>query len=634
MTRVDLGGIASLAGKVWVQFRWQLIVSYLLGTAVSVLVVVVLALAVGDMLLRRASVHLVERQLDLMVEAVGAATQQRVTALMDLAPCCGGPPETRGPAETPFPVYPATDTLVECSALPTGAPGSAPSEEYPLWLRKDRFHGVVHRNGRPEIVALARRSASDCRIALLTRVPLDDELARLIAATSGMEVRSPFSGPRFRDRKSLQLASGVEPGGLGASPPSDGTARLPVTTGELSDEPSRADPNPDESWRPVIVDARDWLSGEPQSTMVLQAKPNPMVTLRQWAQFGRRQDRWLEVFGLLAASLGMVGIGSLLVAAIIADRIIHAISELTKGALEVGQGHLSHRIPVRTRDELGVLAETFNHMAGSLEQMLQEAKEKERLEQEVRVARDVQQSLYPQYLPRLPRTGLAAICEPARVVTGDLYDFIEVGNGRLGLLCADVSGKGVPAALLGANLQAVVRRCVGPACWGFPDGPCLIPSPSGLVDQINSALCVQAPEGRFSTLIWADYDSTTGLLRYTNAGHNPPILVLPGSGDVVRLDVGGVPVGLFAGASYAHAEIDLPPGSLLMLYTDGVSEAEDSHGHQFGDQRLVEICQTHAEASPEVLTAMVFDALRAWSGDLEPSDDMTVVVMKTLEADG
>jgi sigma-B regulation protein RsbU (phosphoserine phosphatase) len=258
-------------------------------------------------------------------------------------------------------------------------------------------------------------------------------------------------------------------------------------------------------------------------------------------------------------------------------------------------------------------------MAASVERLLQETKEKERLEQEIRVARNVQESLYPRSLPRLPGTGLAAFCLPARLVSGDLYDVIEISPTRMGLLCADVSGKGIPAAILTATVHAIARALAGKGG---------APRPSELVSAMNEELCQRIPDNSFVTVFWADFDSTTRLLRYSNAGHNPPCLIPPGGAEVIRLTTGGVPVGFFQDAVFEESEMTLAPGSLLVLFTDGVPEAQNAAGEEFGEERLLELCRKHADDEPDALVGAVRQALEEWIEGAPQFDDTTVLALK------
>jgi sigma-B regulation protein RsbU (phosphoserine phosphatase) len=268
-------------------------------------------------------------------------------------------------------------------------------------------------------------------------------------------------------------------------------------------------------------------------------------------------------------------------------------------------------------------------MAGSLELLVAETKEKERLEQELAIARQVQESLFPPRMPELPTAELAATCQPARSVSGDLYDVVELGKNRVGLLCADVAGKGISAALLVSSLQAIVRTTARPGASG-PGSDRPTPTPSELVALLNSELSDRMPSNRFITLFWAEYDAEQRLLRYTNAGHNPPLLIQSESGAPVRLEEGGLPVGMFAAATYEERELKLAPGSLLAVYTDGIPEALNADQEEFGDQRWEALCKEYSSGRAEEFLTSSFGALREWVANSEQFDDMTLVVLKVV----
>ena len=245
------------------------------------------------------------------------------------------------------------------------------------------------------------------------------------------------------------------------------------------------------------------------------------------------------------------------------------------------------------------------------------------------IARQVQESLYPASLPSLRQAEFAGACLPARVVSGDLFDVIEIEENRVGVLCADVAGKGVSAALLVASVQAVVRTRLRSDSYPGTGKARAAPTPSELVASLNSELCDRVPSNRFITLFWAEYDAKKRLLRYTNAGHNPPLLFTGDGNEPSRLLEGGIPVGMFAGASYQEQEVQLAPGSLLAIYTDGITEALNPRQEEFGEQRLVKLCQTHASAPAREFVNRIVVELQDWASHGEQFDDMTLVVLKT-----
>ena len=204
-----------------------------------------------------------------------------------------------------------------------------------------------------------------------------------------------------------------------------------------------------------------------------------------------------------------------------------------------------------------------------------EVAKRETLHREIEIAREVQQRLFPQNLPHVAALEYAGHCRPASGVGGDYYDFLALSSGRLGLAIGDISGKGIPAALLMASLQASVR---GQSLGGGDDI-------AGLVTNVNQLVYDASPENRYATFFYAQFDPATRRLIYTNGGHNPPMLLR--EQEVILLETGGPPVGLFRPACYQQAEIQLEPGDVLVFYTDGISEAENPTEDEWGEAALI-----------------------------------------------
>jgi len=212
----------------------------------------------------------------------------------------------------------------------------------------------------------------------------------------------------------------------------------------------------------------------------------------------------------------------------------------------------------------------------------------------------------------------AGHCRPARGVGGDYYDFLALANGRLGLAIGDVSGKGIPAALLMASLQASVR---GQSQSGSE-------KVAELVANVNRLVCDASPENRYATFFYGLFDPATRKLAYSNGGHNPPIL-LRGDG-VLRLEKGGPPVGLFRFAQYAQDEVELAPGDLLVLFTDGISEAENPAQDEWGEEALIAAVRASDSAPPVEIITRVMHAADGFAAGAPQHDDMTLVIARVL----
>ena len=258
---------------------------------------------------------------------------------------------------------------------------------------------------------------------------------------------------------------------------------------------------------------------------------------------------------------------------------------------------------------------TYDRMRRQIEASYRVLRERDALERELTVARDVQRELLPREVPDVAGLELAGVCRPAVAVGGDLYDYLQDGDGRLGVFIADVSGKGVPAALLMANLQASLRS-------RFP----IAETPGSLAAGLNEALCGSSSAARYATAFLATFDPETRRLSYTNAGHLPAILVR--DRETARCEDGGMPIGLFEGADYETGALTLAPGDLLALFTDGVSEAPAPDGEEFGAERLAELLCAHRARPLEAVIDVVLDALLQWSGPVDAHDDVTLVLAR------
>jgi sigma-B regulation protein RsbU (phosphoserine phosphatase) len=275
---------------------------------------------------------------------------------------------------------------------------------------------------------------------------------------------------------------------------------------------------------------------------------------------------------------------------------------------------------------MGELVGSFNEMAISLERLQKEEAAKLRLESELQVARSVQEYLYPRVAPALPGATVSGRTLAAQMIGGDLYDFFDLGWERIGILCADVSGKGIPAALMMANLQAVARANSGDRIESAAMPP------AQFVETLNRQLTGRFGDTRYATLFWAEYDAQTAALTYVNAGHPSPILT-HSTGEIERLDSGGVPIGMFAKARYAAAQLHMEPGSRLVIFTDGLTDAENAAEEEFGDQRLIACCATIAAGTDAKGVAdKVMRAVADWSIGAEQFDDTTVVVIDVAPA--
>ncbi len=337
---------------------------------------------------------------------------------------------------------------------------------------------------------------------------------------------------------------------------------------------------------------------------------------------------FLTVSGLFL----LVELISLVVGISITRTITSAVHELYEGTQRVMQGDFSHRIPVRGKDQLGALGTSFNTMTANLERLIVVAKEKERLQSELEIAREVQGQLFPKNVPALRTLQLTGVCHPARMVSGDYYDFIHLSDSTLAFAIGDVAGKGISAALLMAAIQSTMRTQLSAglpvAAAAGNGGGRAQHSAARLVARLNTQLYANTSPEKYATFYFGMYDDESSTLTYTNAGHLPPILVRGGQPQL--LEVTGTVVGAFPFAEYEEQKIRLAAGDLLVAYTDGIVEPENEYGEMFGDERLTELLVKHAATSNDEIIARVVEAVREWTGAGELQDDMTMLVARRI----
>ena len=248
-----------------------------------------------------------------------------------------------------------------------------------------------------------------------------------------------------------------------------------------------------------------------------------------------------------------------------------------------------------------------------------------RFSQELELARQVQAKLFPQTQPALSTLDYAAVCIQARQVGGDYYDFLELGRDQLGLVVGDVSGKGVAAALLMANLQAHLRN-QSVTYSSRPYVPFVLEQPQRFLLSVNRLFCENSLNSTFATLFFGEYNDKLRRLRYANCGHLPPFL-LRCDGRVERLDATCTVLGLFKGWDCSTGERNLSPGDIVAFYTDGVTESFNDAGEEFGESRLVEALHQHCHLPPKNILASLVDQVRQFSPH-EQRDDITMLIAK------
>lgn len=300
------------------------------------------------------------------------------------------------------------------------------------------------------------------------------------------------------------------------------------------------------------------------------------------------------------------------------------MTELTDAAYVIAKGCFDNPLPaIDSRDEMKKLHDAFSFMQSSLKSYTAEleatTRSKERIKSELNIAREIQMNMIPRAFSPFAECGnlsLYAMLEPARVVSGDLYDFF-IRKDRLFFTIGDVSGKGIPASLVMAITCTLFRVMADK-----------YNSPTEIATTINSAISNRNDANMFITMFFGVLDLKTGFLEYCNAGHNPPVLVSP-NGSCSFVDTNpNLPIGILNGFEYKAQSMTLPFGASLLLYTDGVTEAENTNNEQFGEQRMSDVLKGCATDEPREMLLHLLDAVRSFTGSAEQNDDITALCLK------
>jgi sigma-B regulation protein RsbU (phosphoserine phosphatase) len=348
------------------------------------------------------------------------------------------------------------------------------------------------------------------------------------------------------------------------------------------------------------------------------ARPSSL-NARIFSSIGELGIIYLLPFILVVVALIIIEAAALFTGYVMTRRITTAVDELYAATRYVQSGDFTHRVHVDRQDQLGVLGESFNDMTGSVSNLIEEKSRRQRLENEISIAREVQNQLFPRQLPSVPGVEIEAICKAARAVSGDYYDFIQLSPTQVAIAIADISGKGISAALLMASLQAALRsQMLAPGSETL--------SASELVSRLNKHLVRNTGDDRFATFFIAIYDSAMRTLRYCNAGHLPTFLLCPA--EALHLDKGGMVLGVIEDYPFEEGTVNVPPDALLIGYSDGLVEPENVYGEEFGIPRLEQAAIRVQAHTPREVCDALMATVEEWAGTPEQADDMTVIVAR------
>jgi sigma-B regulation protein RsbU (phosphoserine phosphatase) len=595
--------------------RRKLILSYIFIGVIPSLLILVFFLFAGSLVFMNVSAYLFRDGYETMMESARLSAQAAATEI------------GRDPASAVTTIqrvhrirakaYPAIsiaylapdgrrDTVGPWQRLP------AP-DRIPAWVRDDVFAGslgvpVKDSAGEEDLVvrAVVKVGTGGSGGAVVVDIPLDEQAMHRLHESTGVRLENVF------DSRTVSTS----------------TARASGTSGRSS--------------RSVLferslaqIDVWDWQTGEKHLDTValtyrLRELYNHLSSAQSLLVSGMRlSDALLLVLVLIGVMFLIIEAVALIMGLALARSITSSVHELFMGTERVRQGDFTHRINIESKDQLGELAASFNQMTGSIENLLQTAAEKKRLEEELRIARQIQMSLLPRGPLDFPGISVTALCVPAREVGGDYYDFFHVGDRRLGVLIADVSGKGTSAALYMAELKGLMLSLSQ-----------IYQSPRQLLLEVNRIISDNLDSRSFITMTYAVIDLNAGVMTFARAGHTPLMyLRADGKQDAQVLIPNGLVVGLrIPGAHQKFTDlleettVSLHKGDVLAFYTDGITEAMTHEGDLFGDARLGRLITEHGHLETGDLRERILREIEAFVGTADQHDDMTMILMKVDEA--
>jgi phosphoserine phosphatase RsbU/P len=445
--------------------------------------------------------------------------------------------------------------------------------------------------------------------AVVVDLPVHERITQQLRTETGIEMRGASVAP-----EAAGTARGVRPiAGRGAE---HLAARQPAT-GILGNLRS-------------FLEYRDWNTGE-SGTLILSTQLSigelyERISSAQGLVSRNSSQALLLILFVIGGLFILIEVMALATGLALAKSITGSVHELFTGTERVRHGDFTHKIAVTAQDQLGELAQSFNSMTASIEDLLREAAEKKRLEEELRIAREIQMSLLPQGTLSMPGLSITALCVPAREVGGDYYDLLPIDEHRLGVLIADVSGKGTSAALYMAELKGLMLSLSR-----------IHTSPRELLVAADRIMTDNLDTRSFITMTYAIIDLRERTMTYARAGHTP-LMYLPGNatgdGRVRILVPDGLVLGLQMDTGglferlLEEQTIPLHEGDLFGLYTDGISEAMNETDDCFGDERLGRILEEHADLPSEELRERVLREISAFVGAAPQHDDMTLILVR------
>jgi serine phosphatase RsbU (regulator of sigma subunit) len=495
---------------------------------------------------------------------------------------------------------------------------AGPALEYEVfdWLSEGDSEFVARSGDMVYAVTAVRAPSGDAAVAL---IPFNAATAKSLSDQWWFDVAFLPVGDGRGDSTDSEVEGSAQISGDGITITVDGDS---TTEDELwpvwNDGDGGLLSQPLVVWFRLVVDVVDLETGEPLSEdrLVALLRTSPRNVWRDFtdSKYELGIELWGAITGVALVFLLFSGLAMAVAAAMIVS-ITRSTSRLSRGAREIESGNLDYRVPVKRRDQLGDLARSFNHMTASVQSMLKEVEEKQRLAREFELARQIQERLLPSSHVEIGPLSVRAFFEPATEVGGDYFDVFSPSEGRMVVAIGDVAGHGLSAGLLMASVKSTVAALIHERYGG-----------AELITRVND-LIIGSHKGRtLITLSLADIDLDAAVVRIANAGHVPPLLIAP-DGSVEELLAGSLPIGTSL-SEPTELQRSFEVGARLLLSSDGLVEALSADGEQFGYQRLTEVVEGLEDLSGPSIIDALRTALAVHIGELPLADDLTLLVIE------
>jgi serine phosphatase RsbU (regulator of sigma subunit) len=590
------------------RIRTKLLVSYLFIALVPVVLLGLFFLIAGFLLVGLVASQQVTGELGRVAQVVKAAAEAAATELPagDAAAGAAFAARLRAARGLPSSLSYAFSRRGHLVASAGDAPRTLPE-----WLEEEEFTGLVRGSAGGNVLRVVWRQGVAWAVFDL---PVGPALFADLEKQTGIHVfrreETESSGPGGRKRTSRVVVELDDENGQGVRLGEGARSGLAFV---------------------ALAERFDWETGKKEiEPLTFQFQPLELFRRLSPGLIPWEREEKRKMVDVLFYALGALGVVFLVVYAValalgllLARSVTASVHALSVGTNRVRQGDFSHPVKVRSRDQLGELGESFNLMAHGIKDLLREQAEKERLEEELRIARQIQMSLLPAQGVSLPGLRIAALCLPAAEVGGDYYDLLPLSPTRMGVLVADVSGKGTSAALYMAELKGLVLSLSR-----------IYDSPRLLLGEANRILSANMDRHSFITMTYAVVDTAARTMRYARAGHNPIIHLEAGTGRTRVLTPPGLGLAIDRGARFEEileeAEAPLSEGDLFLFFTDGLSEAMNPEAELFGESRLRKVIEESEGLESDAVKERILDEIRRFVGGAAQHDDMTLVVLKVV----